>query len=293
MFCKNSKNKRMKKLVYSLFIIGFVASSLVAQDDKKVKMGITISPSMNWLTPDNAKKMAKDGSVIKMGIGLAVDFKLTDVIWFSTGLEYTGAGGKVKYSTDTAGYYYKDDAILAVSPNDANSPTSQANMDVAANKANTYQLLKRNYRTGYLHIPIAFKLKTKELGGITYFGDIGGDLFVKTSAKADDHVKYDVTTTSGTVTTTTTKEEDVKNKLGNEVNAFNAGAHVGGGLEFRLSGSTAVTASIQYRHGIMNYTNKDTYSLLRATATNGANPYSEFPNGTKLRQVVLTVGIMF
>ena len=283
----------MKKLVYALFIIGFTASGLLAQDDKKVKMGITISPAMNWLTPDNAKKMAKDGSVIKMGIGLAVDFKLTDVIWFSTGLEYTGAGGKINYNTDTAGYYYKDDAIMSVSPTDANSASSQANIDVATGKANQYHLLKRNYKVGYLHIPIAFKLKTKELGGITYFGDIGGDLMVKTSSKADDHVKYDVTTTTGTVVTTTTKEEDVKNKLGNEVNVFNAGAHVGGGLEFRLSGSTAITASIQYRHGIMNFTNKDTYSLLRATATNGSTPYSEFPNGTKLRQVVLTVGIMF
>lgn len=283
----------MKKLVYSLFIIGFTATSLFAQDDKKVKMGITISPAMNWLTPDNAKKMAKDGSVIKMGIGLAADFKLTDVIWFSTGLEYTGAGGKINYNTDTAGYYYKDDAIMEVSPADANSGTSQANIDVATNKANVYELKKRNYKAGYLHIPLAFKLKTKELGGITYFGDIGGNLFIKTSGKADDHVKYDVTTTSGTVTTTTTKEEDVKNKLGNEINAFNAGAHVGGGLEFRLSGSTAITASIQYRHGIMNFTNKDTYSLLRYTATGGATPFSEFPNGTKLRQVVLTVGIMF
>lgn len=274
----------MKKLIYSLFIIGFTASTLFAQDDKKVKMGITLSPSLGWLTPDNAKKMAKDGSVIKMGIGLAVDFKLTDVIWFSTGLEYMGAGGKISYSPDTAAYYYKDDAIVSVSPADANSATSSANTDP---KMNQYHLLKRNYKAGFLHIPLAFKLKTKEMGGITYFGDIGGDLMVKTSAKGVDRVKYQPLGSTSTALT----EADVTNKLSNEVNPFSAAAHVGGGFEFRLSGSTAITTSIQYRHGIMNFTNKDTYNLLRYTYS--ASPYSEFPNGTKLRQIVLTVGIMF
>lgn len=272
----------MKKLVFTVFVIAFGLSSVTAQDDKKVKMGITVSPSMNWLTPDNAKKMAKDGSVIKMGIGLAVDFRLTDVIWFSTGLEYTGAGGKISYSPDTAYYYYKDDAIQSVTPADAMSGSSAANTDP---KMNQYHLLKRNYKAGFLHIPIAFKLKTKELGGITYFGDIGGDLMIKTSAKGVDHVKYTP------IGQSTTKEEDVTNKLSNEVNPFSAAAHVGGGLEFRLSGSTAITASVQYRHGIMNFTNKDTYNLLRYSW--GTTPVTEYPNGTKLRQIVLTVGIMF
>lgn len=257
-------------------------------------MGITLTPALNWLTPDNNKKMSKDGSVIKMGIGLAVDFRLTDVIWFSTGAEYTGAGGKIRYGTDTAVYYYKDDAILSVTPTDANNGTSQQNVDVFTNKTKLNQLQTRNYKAGYLHIPLGFKLKTKELGGITYYGQIGGDLMIKTSAKADDHVKYPTYATSGTVTTVSYTETDIKaNKLSNEVNVFNAGAHVGGGLEFRLSGSTAITASVAYRHGIMNFTNADTYNLLRYTKTGGSTPYSEFPNGTKLRQVVLTVGIMF
>jgi hypothetical protein len=273
----------MKKLVFSLFIVALIGSTLRAQDDKKVRMGITLTPALNWITPDDAKKVTKDGSVIKMGIGLAVDFRLTDVIWFNTGLEYTGAGGKLAYSKDTAGYYYKDDAIQSVSPEDALNASSSANTDP---KMNNYQLLKRNYKAGFLHIPIGFKLKTKELGGITYFGDIGGDLFIKTSSKGVDEVKYTPLGSS------TEKTETITNKLGNEVNFFSAGAHVGAGLEFRLSGSTAITAAVAYRHGIMNFTNADTYSLLRYSSA--STPYiTEFPNGSKLRQVVLTIGIMF
>lgn len=284
MFCKNSKNKLMKKLVFSLFVVAFATSSLLAQDDKKVKMGITLTPSIGWLTPDDSKKMSKDGSVVKMGIGLAADFRLTDVIWFSTGLSYIGAGGKINYNKDTAYYYYKDDAIQSVTPAEANSSTSAPNTDP---KMNVYHLKSRNYKAGFLHIPLGFKLKTKELGGITYFGDIGGDLFIKTSSKGVDHVRYTPLTSS------TEKEEDITNKLSNEINPFSAGAHVGGGLEFRLSGSTAITAGVQYRHGIMNFTNKDTYNLLRVNKSSTPAVVEEFPNGTGLRQIVVTVGIMF
>ena len=284
----------MKKLLFSLFILAFAGSSLKAQDDKKIKMGIAFTPALSWLTPDNNKKMAKDGSVLKMGIGLVADFRLTDVIWFSTGIEYMGAGGKIRYGTDTAIYYYKDDAILSVTPAQANDPNSQQNQDVYANKAKTHHLQTRNYKAGYVHIPVGFKLKTKELGGITYYGQIGGDVMIRTSSKADDHVKFPTYAISGTVTTVSYTEADIKaNKLSNEVNVFNAAAHVGAGLEFRLSGSTAIIASVAYRHGIMNFTNADTYNLLRYTATTSPDEFSEFPNGTKLRQVVLTVGIMF
>jgi hypothetical protein len=285
----------MKKLLFSLFIVSLATSKVLAQDDgdKKVKMGIMITPALNWLAPDNDKKMSNDGMVMKMGIGLAVDFRLTDVIWFHTGLEYTGAGGKIKYGSsgntlDTAGYYYKDDAILAVTPNDANSLTSQANQDVAAGKSKTYQLMTRNYKTGYLHIPLGFKLKTKELGGITYFGDIGGDLFIKTSSKGNDHVNY-----RNPATGVSSQSDIDNNKLTSEVNLINGSAHVGFGAEYRLSGSTALFGSLQYRHGIMNYTNNGTDKLLRYTATNGSSPFSQFPNDAKLRQVVLTLGVMF
>jgi hypothetical protein len=280
----------MKKLVFTLFIAAFTASSLLAQDDgdKKVKLGIAITPALNWLAPSNDKKMSNDGSVIKMGIGLVADFRLTDIIWFHTGLEYTGAGGKLGYKgSDTAGYYYKDDAIQDVSPSTAQTVSSDPNNPSKGYKR--YRLLTRNYKVGYIHIPLGFKLKTKELGGITYYGQIGGDLFIRTGAKGDDHVSY-TDPVSGSVT-----ESDMKGtKLpGSTVNLLNGAAHVGAGIEYRISGSTAITASIQYRHGIMNFTNSGTDYLLRSQVTSTSYTVTQFPNDTKLRQVVLTVGIMF
>jgi len=277
----------MKKLVFTLFIAAFTASSLLAQDDgdKKVKLGIAITPALNWLAPANDKKVTNDGSVLKMGIGLVADFRLTDIIWFHTGLEYTGAGGKLGYKgSDTAGYYYKDDAIQEVKPSDAQNPASTYNTNPSYVG---YRLLTRNYKVGYIHIPLGFKLKTKELGGITYYGQIGGDLFIRTSAKGDDHV-------SRTVSGATTESDLKANTLaGSQVNLLNGAAHVGAGMEYRISGSTAITASIQYRHGIMNFTNNGTDYLLRTQVTSTSYSITQFANDTKLRQVVLTIGVMF
>lgn len=285
----------MKKLVYSLFIISLGFSSAKAQDDagdKKVKLGIAFTPAVNWLKPDNANKVKSGGMSMKMGIGLVADFRLTNVIWFHSGLEYTTAGGKLNYTAnDTAVYFYNNDAIVKVSPTDAASPTSTANTTASYS---TNQLLTRNHKVGYIHIPLGFKLKTKEISGITYYGQIGGDIFFMTSAKGDDHVnKYPHTATAypGYVVT------DLKNNnIKGSVNFFNAAASVGFGAEYRISGSTAITGSLQYRHGITNFTSKDNDYLLRYSYTNSTattNPFSQFQNATKLRQVVLTVGIMF
>jgi hypothetical protein len=287
----------MKKLVYSLFIIGFAfsAGSLKAQDDdkgdKKVKMGIIFTPAVNWLSPDNANKEKSNGAVVKAGIGLAVDFRLTNVIWFHTGLEYTGAGGKLSYAQhDTAFYFYNSDAIVNVSVADAGSATSTANTTTTYKKE---QLLTRNLKVGYLHVPLGFRLKTKEIGAITYFGQIGGDIFFRTSAKGDDHVNQWNQPYTGFPRTGYTAMDLKNNSILGGVNFFNAAANVGFGLEYRVSGSTAIIGSLTYRHGITNFTAKDNDYLLKYTATPGVSPYSQFENAVKLRQVVLTVGIMF
>ena len=275
----------MKKLVYTLFIIGFTSPILFAQDsdkgDKKVKLGISVTPALNWLTPDNANKVKSGGMAMKAGIGLLADFRLTDIIWLHTGIEYTSVGGKLSYNgNDTAFYFYKDDNIAPTSITNVGNPYNST----GSSNGQSYRLLTRNYKVGYVHIPIGFKLKTKELSGMTYFGQIGGDLFFKTSAVGDDDVKKDITGAETTLN---------KNKLTDAVNFFNAAAHVGAGVEYRISGSTAIMASIQYRHGMANFTSDGTNNLLRTSGYLSTSTVTQFNNGAKLNQVVLTIGIMF
>lgn len=272
----------MKKLVYTFIAISFTASCLLAQDagDKKVKLGITATPAINWLSPGNSNFMSSNGVSLKAGIGLTADFRLTDIIWLHTGLEYTGMGGKLAYkSADTVGYYYGGGTIK----NTALSP-----LIVNPSGALPYRLLERKYNSGFIHIPVGFKLKTKEIGMLTYFGQIGGDLYVKTSAKGDDKVSNDFTAN--------TTSSFTKSDLNSVVNFFNAGIHLGAGTEYRFSGSTCLIGSITYQHSVLNYTSTGTDYLTQVSYPKGyfnAPTFSQFNNAAKINQIVLTVGIMF
>lgn len=273
----------MKKLVYIFIVVGFVTSGLVAQSDpgdKKVKLGIVGTPAVNWLTPGSSNTMSSNGAVIKAGLGLAIDVRLTDIIWLHTGVEYTGMGGKLSYkSTDTVGYYYQAGAI---EPNllglSVNTPAGST----------PYRLLSRKYNAGFIHVPIGFRLKTKEIGMLTYFGQIGGDAYIKTSAKGDDDVSV---VGFGSFFSANKTNTFTKNDLKDAVNFFNAAVHVGLGAEYRFSGNTCLIASLTYQRGVTNYTSTGTNYLTKVSAI--SPNFSQFNNASKINQVVLSLGIMF
>ncbi|MCD6069142.1 MAG: hypothetical protein K0S33_3968 [Bacteroidetes bacterium] len=282
----------MKK---SLLVIAaaslFVAKSSFAQDQKSVRFGIRATPAINFMTPENDKKVIKNGAVMKAGLGLALEFRLTDVVSFQTGVDYTTAGFKAKYTgSDSAYYLYKDDAIV-----EATIKGDSLNDPYPANTTNgytSYRLLDRKYNIGYLNIPLTFKMKTKDIGGFTYFGQIGGNLMIKVSTRGNDNVeKYTYNTTTMTMVKST--EEIKKIDIGKTMNLLTACASIGGGAEFNISGSTSMFASIHYQHHFMNASKADSGYLIRAKSEAGSTKLSEFQNAAKLRQIVLAVGILF
>lgn len=277
----------MKKILLSLTALMVFSMVMNAQDaSKKVRFGIKITPAFNWMTPSNDKKIKKDGLVMKMGLGLALDFKITETAWFGTGLEYTGAGAKANYvGSDTAFYLYADDNVVEaeIAGDSIKSPYPVS----ASTSSNVLQ--KRKFNVGYLHIPLTLKLKTKDIGGITYFGQLGGNLFIKTNGRANDNVKrYSVTTPNGSV------EDISKIDIGNQINLVTMAGNIGGGAEYNLSGSTSLFASISYQHHFMNFAKKDSGYLIRTKNENGNGAkLKEFENGMKLRQLVITIGVLF
>ena len=279
-----------KKYLLFVTILG-CSMGINAQDalSKKLRFGIKITPAFNWMTPANEKKVIGDGLTLKAGIGLITEFKITETAWFETGLDYTGAGCKAKYNgTDTAFYYTKDDVILETKINENYAITSPIGTALVGGYKNT--LTSRKYKIGYLHIPLSFKFKTKDIGGITYFGVIGGGLFFRLSAKADDIVNQENGTTSLKTNDVSVKKIDVSNN----VNLINMAAHFGGGVEYNLSGSTYFFSSIYYQHGILNVTKETSAYLMRSQALTGGTPeISQFQNAMKLRQIVISVGVLF
>lgn len=195
----------MKKATaaFALALAGALCTSntVNAQDGRSVRFGLLVAPHMAWLKSDT-KTVKNDGSKIGFKFGLMSDFMIgaNQNYAFSTGLYYLVTTG-VKTKSD----------ITTTVGSTTTTTTVSSQLDLS-----------------YVQLPLTIKLKTNEIGYITYYGQIGADLGLRTSAKVDD--------------------EDVSDY----VNSFRAGLVVGAGLEYNFSGNTSAMAGITYNNGLTN-----------------------------------------
>ena len=203
-----------KSSLWLIVIIGFLTFiSFVghSQDVKKVRLGLTASPSFTWLAPDN-KGYDNDG--IRMGFkyGLLADFSIfeSNNYFLHTGFTINSVGGKIK-SPDVIG----DNSSLVI----------------ATQGESTYKLR-------YIDIPLAIKLKTNEIGYLTYYGVFGTELGFNIRAKRDyDNVLIDKQ-----------EDEDIKD----DVNLLKASLLIGAGVEYNISGNTMIVAGLSFANGLSN-----------------------------------------
>lgn len=101
------------------------------------------------------------------------------------------------------------------------------------------------YRITYLEIPLSLKLQTSDFNRFVFFGRFGFTPMVRTKAQNEN-----------------------KLSLIDEVNLFNLNYHIGGGLEYFISGNTGLTFSVIYSNGVIdvtkNHNNRSDYSTLNS-----------------------------
>jgi hypothetical protein len=202
----------MKKIFAFVSILA-MSSLAFAQDNggsiNKFRFGFKVAPSLAWLKPD-IKGYDSDGSKIGFVYGAMMDYNFTKNYALHIGLEVSYRGGKLKYEV-------------------AN------NSNVSVKGTSTYNLK-------YIEIPFAIKMKTNEIGYMTYFGQFGFQPAFKIGAKAD----YESTLTNPSQTITTS-ESDVD--VTDQVNSFNASLLFAIGVEYRISGNTSLVGAIQFSNG--------------------------------------------
>ena len=284
----------MNKLL-TITAIALIASTSFAQENelKNFRFGLKVTPSVNWYKPDG-KIMAGNGPGVKFGGGLILEFRLAKVISIQTGAQIDMDGGKIAYNnggrndagSNTVSYYYynADEKIVKYSPDYASDP-----------KYTHYQLSERKYKTTYITIPFALKMKTKEIGSLTYFGQIGINNSFRWKATADDELNVinDVTNTLGA------KDSKSKIDITKDMSFYTASLSFGLGAELNLSGSTSITFGLNYNLGFTNVVKSESDYLQRRVngTTYPYNPVdfsrSKLPQTIKSNAVVLTVGILF
>jgi hypothetical protein len=289
----------MKKKLLIIAIIALAGNAANAQDNaqpEKVRFGIVVSPSMDWYTPSgNFMQKEGKGIVFKVGGGLDMEFRITKVASLATGFLINSYGGKIQYNNGgiitpnatTVSYYYSTENSSIDSWRDA--PTSNTSSTQATTWRETnlrYQLDDRTYSVTYITIPLTLKLKTNQMGMMTYFGQIGINNDIRWRAKANDAVN-DWTTNSNT---TFTKVDITK-----DVAPIHEAVTFGLGAEWNVSGTTALTFGLNYIYGITNSVKSNSDYLMRQTNSASPTVYNQdgLPQNITSNSIVLTVGILF
>jgi hypothetical protein len=101
--------------------------------------------------------------------------------------------------------------------------------------------LHRKYNVRYLQIPLTLKMKTELNEQINIFGKIGIGTAFCLGAKADDEFQYEGGSYS-----------DSKKDIIEDIALMRESLIVGGGVEFKIKGSTAIIAELSYDNDFNN-----------------------------------------
>ena len=211
----------MKKLlIIASFIL--ISISIFAQEEPAFHFGVKASPSLAWLRSDT-KGYASDGSKFGFSYGLITDFNFASKYAFSTGIDITYRGGKFK-TVQELKTKVNEDSVISTSA---------------------------SYVLQYLEIPITLKLKTNEIGSVTYYVQVGVAPGINIRARKN-YATNTQTFVLGAPTPKITNAEENKLDAQNEINSLSLSMIIGGGVEYTLSGQTVLVGGIQFNNGFLD-----------------------------------------
>lgn len=211
----------MKKLITLLMLTIFVVDAN-AVTNNGLHFGLKAAPSLAWLRTDS-KGLQSNGSKFGFTYGLITEFKFSDNYSFATGIDVTYRGGKTRTT---------EESLLNT---------------IVSDKSITLQ---------YVEIPITLKLKTNEIGYLTYYLQAGLAPGINIRARNDVKSSTQVKTT-GVVTTYESTNDDISSSI----NTLNLSMIIGGGVEYTLSGSTVLLAGIQFNNGFLDVDDRTDYKV--------------------------------
>jgi hypothetical protein len=219
----------MKKFRLFLFVLVLFSLTANAQNEKFFRFGLLGESGYAWLKP-NTKNLETKGGLMGLGYGMLAEFTLADNYSFASGIRVAYSGGKLQYTDQ---YYVR-------------YPVNETPTDT-----NDYRVT-RTYNLQYFEIPLCLKMKTNEIGYITYWATIGTGIGFKLKASADDEVKD----MEGNGQPSNT-DIDIKS----EINFFRVPFNIGAGIEYSLGGTTSILAGLQFNNGLLDVLDGDDQAI--------------------------------
>jgi hypothetical protein len=282
----------------------WLAGSIQAQEDdtkKKFRAGLKFSMQPSWFKSSDVNT-TKLKTGFGYGFGLNLDFRLSDVIYFSTGIGGDFESGKVKYRNDGFDPIFNSDEYAVAYMQDNSGAFVEAENDMTEEtffkEGNSmYIVTSRKIKTTHVTIPITLKMLTKEFAGFRYFGQFGGDLGIRVAAKAEDSYDYKFTysTTGGGITASgTLGSQNIKKDC--SLIPLRFGLNIGLGAEYRLAGSTSAFLSVNYFRSFTNLMRNDSRymftSITEDTSTDKLT-FTHLRQGLFMSAIKINLGVMF
>lgn len=129
----------MKTKIISLSVLIFFVFTQSHAQEKKVALGLGISPTVNWMKT-KSEGLSSDGSKIGFKYGLLADFNFGENYSLATGVFINNYGGKIN-------------ALEIIDSLEQN--------------------VSYNLKIQSIEIPVTLKMRTKEIGYLKYFGQFG------------------------------------------------------------------------------------------------------------------------
>lgn len=204
------------------FIIGVLFSLLIVNQmvfsqknhDFPLNLGAKISPNISWFKND-AQTFSTESIPFNFSWGFIADFQFAEKYYMSTGFNVNSMSGTIIFP-----HVFKingADSLLGT--------------------------MKQSTFLRYVEIPLSIKMKTRQFGYITYFGQIGMGFGMRLSAKADEEF-ISINRFFSNVAT------DIK--IEDKVNFIRLSMIIAAGMEYSLGGSTSIFGAISFNNGFSN-----------------------------------------
>jgi len=280
----------------ALSINAALAQVSVTEDNdiKNFRFGLKGDLSVDWMSPDNDRKYLSNGVGVGYDWGMQMEFALNKTTSVVTGLSLKSNTLKLDYHQASSA-----DEVIYVLDNDEEfvdlGTATTIDTSVFNSPNSGFKLLSRTISANYVNIPLALKMKTKEIGYLTYYGQFGANIGINTRARATDVVNNVSSFVDSTNTLTFASGELTKEKLDvtKGVQPVRAGIQIGFGGEYNFSGNTSLLFGVFYNHYFTNALRRESReSFLRyydAIDAEWQNAGAKAIPGS----VSLTVGILF
>ena len=207
------KYNRIGKIsFFFLFLILLPAKMQYAQD---LRFGAYASPVLTWFNTD-IDEVSNQGARAGFIFSVAAEKHLTNNWYFHPGIAFISSSGRLKSSEPSTFRFPGYTSVIA-----AGDPVV--------------------YRIQYISLPVGVKIKTSDVGYLTYFAEFGVDPKVVVNGKAD-------------IPSIGVSWENAMN----EIRRFNFGYHLNLGADYSVNGDISLILGLGYESNVF-YTTIDTY----------------------------------